>query len=212
MANIVNRNQRKLPRISASWAGTSRINLRLPGQVMTLTYILAGVRSNFNRIEAERVWTFWQMEQVECVDGMQVCEVYITFYRVGWFSVCWVSKADLRWYGPWRHRNPFLYQMKLGQMPLLYALIIMYPLSSIWNADCMSFFYLFIKKKMFIEQVFDECTEKSVFQCSPDCVHHNKWLQTPKLMLLPLIPSVIWCEFFCKEMKESKEFKELELF
>lgn len=54
MANIVNRNQRKLPRISASWAGTSRINLRLPGQVMTLTYILAGVRSNFNRIEAER--------------------------------------------------------------------------------------------------------------------------------------------------------------
>lgn len=147
MANIVNRNQRKLPRISASWAGTSRINLRLPGQVMTLTYILAGVRSNFNRIEAERVWTFWQMEQVECVDGMQVCEVYVTFYRVGWFSVCWVSKADLRWYGPWRHRNPFLYQMKLGQMPLLYALIIMYPLSSIWNADCMSFFYLFIKKK-----------------------------------------------------------------
>lgn len=146
------------------------------------------------------------MEQVECVDGMQVCDVYTTFYRVGWFSVCWDSKADLRWYEPWKHWNPFLYQMMLGQMPLLYALIYTYPLHFIWNADCTSFFYSFIKK-MFIEQVFDECTEKSVFQCSPDCIHHNKWqgtMQTPKLMLLPLMPDITWCEFFCKQMKGSK--------
>lgn len=38
MTNMVSGNHRRLPRVSASWAGTGRIHLRLPGPVMVVTH------------------------------------------------------------------------------------------------------------------------------------------------------------------------------
>jgi len=44
-----------LPRENASWAGTRRINLKLPGQMTAEPYTRM-LRSHFKGIEATRVW------------------------------------------------------------------------------------------------------------------------------------------------------------
>lgn len=75
--NMVNRNQKRLPRDSVSRGGTGRINLRLPGQRVVEPYTrrhkepFQGQRSK-KGLEYSRTW--------ECAVGTQACEVYTTHF------------------------------------------------------------------------------------------------------------------------------------